>query len=60
MLWLILSPTFTTSLMPDKFAPEIGLLRLAYAAFNARDIDTAFVTMTFPPAIAKLLTVRFC
>ncbi|MEG4319283.1 MULTISPECIES: nuclear transport factor 2 family protein [unclassified Microcoleus] len=32
--------------MPDKSAPEIELLRAAYAAFNARDIDTALATMT--------------
>lgn len=32
--------------MPDQPAPEIGLLRTAYAAFNARDIDAALAIMT--------------
>ena len=32
--------------MPDPSAPEIKLLRAAYAAFNARDIDAALSTMT--------------
>lgn len=33
--------------MPDQPAPsEIELLRKAYAAFNARDIDAALATMT--------------
>jgi ketosteroid isomerase-like protein len=32
--------------MPDQPAPEIELLRAAYAAFNARDIDTALTLMT--------------
>ncbi|MGI8502638.1 MAG: nuclear transport factor 2 family protein [Hassallia sp.] len=32
--------------MPDEPAPEIELLRAAYAAFNARDIDAALATMT--------------
>jgi ketosteroid isomerase-like protein len=32
--------------MPDQSAPEIELLRAAYAAFNARDIDAALVLMT--------------
>jgi hypothetical protein len=31
--------------MPDQPSPEIELLRAAYAAFNARDIDTALATM---------------
>jgi hypothetical protein len=31
--------------MPDRPAPEIELLRAAYAAFNARDIDAALATM---------------
>lgn len=38
--------SFTTPLMPDKSAPEIELIRAAYAAFNARDIDAALATMT--------------
>ena len=32
--------------MPDQIAPEIELLRAAYAAFNARDIDAALTLMT--------------
>lgn len=32
--------------MPDQTAPEIRLLRAAYAAFNARDIDAALALMT--------------
>jgi ketosteroid isomerase-like protein len=32
--------------MPDRTAPEIELLRAAYAAFNARNIDAALALMT--------------
>ena len=32
--------------MQDQPAPEIELLRAAYAAFNARDIDAALALMT--------------
>jgi hypothetical protein len=32
--------------MGDQPAPEIQLLRAAYVAFNARDIDAALATMT--------------
>ena len=32
--------------MPDQPAPETDLLRAAYAAFNARDIDAALALMT--------------
>ncbi len=32
--------------MPDQPIPEIALLRAAYAAFNARDIDVALALMT--------------
>ncbi|MDZ8079464.1 MAG: nuclear transport factor 2 family protein [Nostoc sp. SerVER01] len=32
--------------MSDQRAPEIKLLRAAYAAFNARDIDAALALMT--------------
>jgi ketosteroid isomerase-like protein len=32
--------------MPNQLAPEIELLRAAYAAFNERDIDTALAIMT--------------
>ena len=31
--------------MPDQSTPKIKLLREAYAAFNARDIDAALATM---------------
>jgi ketosteroid isomerase-like protein len=33
------------ALMPQPSDPEIELLRRAYAAFNARDIDAALATM---------------
>jgi ketosteroid isomerase-like protein len=32
--------------MPDQPAPEIEMLRTAYAAFNGRDIDAALAIMT--------------
>ena len=32
--------------MPNQTAPETELLRAAYAAFNARDIDAALALMT--------------
>ena len=32
--------------MPDYTAPEIELLRAAYTAFNARDIDAVLALMT--------------
>jgi ketosteroid isomerase-like protein len=32
--------------MPNQPAPEIELLRAAYAAFNARDIEAALAIMT--------------
>lgn len=32
--------------MPDQPTPEIERLRVAYAAFNARDIDAVLVLMT--------------
>lgn len=38
--------SFTTPLMPDQPTLLIELLRTAYAAFNARDIDTALALMT--------------
>lgn len=31
--------------MPDQPSPDIELLRAAYAAFNARDLDAALATM---------------
>lgn len=40
--------------MPDRTSPEIELLRAAYAAFNARDVDSALAVMardvTWPKA----------
>ena len=40
--------------MPDRPSPDLDLLRAAYAAFNARDIDAALATMapdvTWPKA----------
>ncbi|MHC5720202.1 MAG: nuclear transport factor 2 family protein [Nostoc sp.] len=33
-------------MMPERHAPEIEVLRAAYAAFNARDIDAALALMT--------------
>ena len=36
--------------MPDQPSLEIELLRAAYAAFNARDIDAALATMS--PSVA--------
>lgn len=38
--------TVTIALMSDQPAPEIKLLRAAYAAFNARDIDATLALMT--------------
>ncbi|MBA4032859.1 MAG: hypothetical protein C0478_18475 [Planctomyces sp.] len=32
--------------MPEQASPDIDLLRAAYAAFNARDIDAALATMS--------------
>ena len=39
--------------MPDQPSPETDLLRVAYAAFNARDIDAALATMTTDVAWPK-------
>jgi hypothetical protein len=39
--------------MPDQPAPEIELLRAAYTAFNARDIDAALALMTPDVAWSK-------
>ena len=39
--------------MPDQPASEIKLLRAAYMAFNARDIDAALATMTADVAWPK-------
>jgi hypothetical protein len=39
--------------MPDQTAPEIQLLRAAYTAFNARDIDAALATMSADVAWPK-------
>lgn len=41
-----IAPFLSHTLMPDQPAPEIELLRTAYAAFNARDIDAALALMT--------------
>ena len=38
--------SFTAPLLPDYTAPEIELLRAAYAAFNARDVDAVLALMT--------------
>jgi len=45
--------------MPDHTAPEIELLRAAYAAFNARDIDAALALMTPDVALAASVQRRF-
>lgn len=39
--------------MPNQSAPEIELLRAAYAAFNTRDIDAALALMTLDVAWPK-------
>lgn len=39
--------------MPNTLDPKIELLRIAYAAFNARDIDAALHTMTADVAWPK-------
>ncbi len=39
--------------MPKSFETKIELLRAAYAAFNARDIDAALATMTADVAWPK-------
>jgi nuclear transport factor 2 (NTF2) superfamily protein len=39
-------PTLMPSPPPEKPSPQIELLRAAYAAFNARDIDAALPLMT--------------
>jgi hypothetical protein len=36
----------STTFMLDQSAPEVELLRAAYAAFNARDADATLATMT--------------
>jgi hypothetical protein len=41
-----LTPLKPFPLMPNQPAPETELLRAAYAAFNARDIDAALALMT--------------
>lgn len=43
----------TTFFMQDKSAPEIELLRAAYAAFNAQDTDAALATMASDVALQK-------
>ena len=39
--------------MTDQPLPDVGLLRAAYAAFNARDIDAALATMASDVAWPK-------
>ena len=39
--------------MSDQASPETGLLRVAYAAFNARDIDAALAVMAADVAWPK-------
>jgi SnoaL-like domain len=43
--------SFTTTFMLDKSAPEVELLRAAYAAFNVRDADATLATMTSDVAL---------
>jgi nuclear transport factor 2 (NTF2) superfamily protein len=38
--------SFTSTFMLDKSAPEVELLRMAYAVFNERDADAILATMT--------------
>jgi hypothetical protein len=45
-LRLLLGCPLHLHFMPNQPAPEIELLRAAYAAFNARDIDAALALMT--------------
>jgi hypothetical protein len=42
---MLLSESFSEVGMPDNPASEIELLKAAYAAFNARNIDAALATM---------------
>ena len=46
LFWTILHVETNSRLMPNQPAPETELLRAAYAAFNARDIDAALALMT--------------
>ena len=46
--------------MSDQPALLIELLRAAYAAFNARDIDAALALMTPDVAKAESVQRRFC
>jgi hypothetical protein len=46
--------------MSDRTALLIELLRAAYAAFNARDIDAALALMTPDVAKAESVQRRFC
>ena len=45
--------------MPDQTSPETDLLRAAYAAFNARDIDAALAMMSPTVAWPKAFKGRF-
>jgi hypothetical protein len=45
--------------MPDQPSPDVELLRAAYAAFNARDIDAALAVMAPDVAWPKAFTGGF-
>ena len=45
--------------MPDQTSPETDLLRAAYAAFNARDIDAALAMTSPTVAWPKAFKGRF-
>jgi len=45
--------------MPDQPASHIQLRRAAYTAFNARDIDAAFATLTPDVAWPRAFTGFF-
>ncbi|CAN5393191.1 nuclear transport factor 2 family protein [soil metagenome] len=45
--------------MTDQDLPEINLMRTAYAAFNARDIDSALATMAADVVWPKALKGGF-
>lgn len=45
--------------MPDRSSPETDLLRAAYTALNARDIDAALATMA-PQVTWQGFGVKYC
>jgi DNA-binding GntR family transcriptional regulator len=53
------SLSLTIHSMPDQHSPEIELLRAAYAAFNARDIDAALTLMTADVAWPRAFNADF-